>query len=268
MKITRMHGAGNSFVITERPDDSTAGLAELAVELCGGKSYPRADGLIAVCPFSDDSADFRMLFYNSDGSQGEMCGNGARCVCRYGFEHGYAPDPQNIRVMTTAGLVTGRQIDEVQYEVRLNDPDVLDPHRTAVADGREFDCSYVELGRPGIPHAVVVTPEEDFEDMDALRERGRQLRFSPAFPKGANVTFLYFTGEASVKAITFERGVEDFTLACGTGCGSSAVSLAARGLLSGSALSISMPGGELSVRFSSNGNTFSDIFLTGPTAYI
>lgn len=268
MKITRMHGAGNSFVITERPDDSTAGLAELAVELCGGSSETRADGLIAVCPFSGDSADFRMLFFNSDGTMGEMCGNGARCVCRYGYEHGFAPDPQNIRVMTTAGLVTGRRIDDVLYEIRLNDPDVLDPHRIAETDGRQFDCSYVELGRPGIPHAVVLTPEDDFSDLDALRERGRQLRFSPVFPKGANVTFAYFTGEDSVRAITFERGVEDFTLACGTGCGSVAVSLGARDLLPGNSLKISMPGGELSVRFSRCGDSFSDIYLTGPTAYI
>lgn len=268
MKITRMHGAGNSFVIAERPDSSTDGLSELAVELCGGNSGIRADGLIAVCPFSGNDADFRMLFYNSDGSLGEMCGNGARCVCRYGYEHGFASDPQNIRVMTTAGLVTGKRIDEVLYEVRLNDPDVLDPHRLAEADGQSFDCSYVELGRPGIPHAVVLTPEEDFSDRDALRERGRQLRFSPVFPKGANVTFAYFTGEASVKAVTFERGVEDFTLACGTGCGSTAVSLAARGLLPGNHLEISMPGGELSVRFSRSGDSFSDIYLTGPTAYI
>ena len=101
-----------------------------------------------------------------------------------------------------------------------------------------------------------------------LRERGRQLRHSPEFPKGANVTFFAPTGENSVRAITFERGVENFTLACGTGCGATAVSLMLRGLIPGDTLVIHMPGGTLSVRVNRTGDTIHDIFLTGPTAIV
>ena len=268
MKYSRMHGAGNSFVIVEADGIPPEQLSALALELCSESSGMRSDGLIAVCPYEGEDADFRMLFYNSDGSLGEMCGNGARCVCRYGFEHGYAPDADHIRVMATAGLVTGKRITAEQYEVCLNSPSVTDPHRAAEAFGKSYDCAYIELGSPGIPHAIVCVEASAFEDLDALREIGRALRYAPVFPKGANVTFACRTGVSSVQAITFERGVEDFTLACGTGCGSTAVALSLRGELKGNVLSISMPGGELSIRFRRDGDRFSDILLTGPTAYI
>ena len=262
-----MHGAGNSFTVIDNTDGGLekARLRQLAKELCAKYG---SDGILVTMPTEDPDADFGMLYYNSDGSLGEMCGNGARCIARYGFEHGLASDPENIRIKATAGIVFGRRITEELYEVRLNDPTVAEPERKAKACGQEFSCSYVELGKPGIPHAVVLASKKDFKDMDALKVCGRQLRFSPVFPKGANVTFVIPTGENRIQAITYERGVEDFTLACGTGCGASAVSLSMWNLLSGSKLEIDMPGGHLSVRFKRNGNAFSDLLLTGPTAYI
>ena len=263
-----MHGAGNSIVVTENLHGELQGedLSGLALRLCHPQTGPGADGMIVLVPV--EGADFGMLFYNADGSLGEMCGNGARCIARYGVEHGLAPDPQHIRVLATAGLVTARQITRELYEVRLNDPSVVDPHRPAEAMGQIYDCAYVELGDPGIPHAVVETPEADFGNMDILREWGRALRRSPAFPKGANVSFVCRTGEERVRAITFERGVEDFTLACGTGCGSIAVSLALRGRIPGNRLEIDMPGGRLSVRFRRESGRVSDLLLTGPTAVV
>ena len=262
-----MHGAGNCFVLI---NDMERGIAEeqmssLAVNLCGKE---KVDGLIIVLPPEDADSDFRMMFFNSDGSIGEMCGNGARCVARFGYEQGIAKDPQNIRIMTTAGLVTGRKITDNLYEVRLNDPSVADIHREVEANGKVYDCSYVELGRPGIPHAVVEIPIEEIKDCDSLRELGRALRYSSEFSKGANVTFCAFTDESSVKAITFERGVEDFTLACGTGCGATAVTMALRNRLPGSYIIVDMPGGELKVTFSRQGTAIYNILLTGPTAYM
>lgn len=268
MRCTKMHGAGNSFVVTESLHGELQGedLSGLALRLCDPALGPGADGMIVLVPAA--GADFGMLFYNADGSLGEMCGNGARCVARYGFEHALAPDEEHIRVLATAGLVTVRRLTRELYEVRLNDPSVVDLHRPAEAQGQVFDCAYVELGDPGIPHAVVETPEADFADLDALRERGRALRRSPAFPRGANVSFVCRTGEERVRAITFERGVEDFTLACGTGCGAIAVSLCLRGQLPGSRVGIDMPGGRLSVRLRREGQSVRDILLTGPTAVV
>ena len=264
MRYTKMHGAGNSFVLTENLHGELQGedLSVLALRLCGGKTGPGADGLIVVVPAAD--ADFGMLFYNSDGSLGEMCGNGARCIARYGVEHALVRDAENIRVQTTAGLVTGRRVTEELYQVRLNDPSVIEVHREAAGT----DCAYVELGDPGIPHAVVEVGPEAFEDLDALRERGRRLRRCTAFPRGANVSFACPTDEGRVRAITFERGVEDFTLSCGTGCGAIAVSLILRGRVPGEALEIDMPGGRLRIELTRTADRVRDILLTGPTAVV
>ena len=268
MRYTKMHGAGNSFLITENLRGELQGedLSVLALRLCREESGPGADGFIVLEPASD--ADFAMLFFNADGSLGEMCGNGARCVARYGWEHGLARDPACIRIRATAGLVTGRRISETQYEVRLNDPSVIELHRPVPLDGEILDCAYVELGDPGLPHAVVEVPMEAFDDLDALRERGRSLRHSPAFPKGANVSFVCLTGESRVRAVTFERGVEDFTLACGTGCGAIAVSLSLLGRVPDAPLEIRMPGGLLQVSLRREGDRVHDLLLTGPTAMV
>ena len=266
MRYTRMHGAGNSFVLIEFPRGEIQGedLSGLALKLCARFG---ADGLIAVVPCGAE-ADFAMLFYNADGSLGEMCGNGARCVARYGVEHGLAPDPEHIRILATAGLVLGRRIDRERYEVRLNDPSVIDLGREAPIPGGTVRCAYVELGDPGIPHAVTLVGPEAFDDLDALRERGRALRFSPAFPKGANVSFVCPMGGRRVRAITFERGVEDFTLACGTGCGATALSLLLSGQLPEGPVEIDMPGGHLSVTLRRADGAVTDILLTGPTAVV
>ena len=282
-----MHGAGNSFVIVENlhGELNDTDLNALARRLCSPVTGPGADGMIVVAPGPED-ADFSMLFYNSDGTLGEMCGNGARCVARYGVEHGLSPDPEHIRFLATAGSIAARRITEEQYEVKLNNPSIVELECAAEADGKKVNCAYVELGDPGIPHAVTEVSagelDKAFKTYSAyahgetgvpqqplpLRERGRQLRYSPAFPKGANVTFFTRTGEMQVKAITFERGVEDFTLACGTGCGATAVSLMLRGQLRGDTLEIIMPGGVLTVMIRQDENGISDVFLTGPTAVV
>ena len=154
-----------------------------------------------------------------------------------------------------------------RYRVRLNDPSVIDLHRKARIDGEDYDCAYVELGDPGIPHAVIQLPEWDTWDTDRLRALGRKLRYAPVFPRGANVSFVKASGTDAVKALTYERGVEDFTLACGTGCGSIAAALTLLGLVPGREVTVSMPGGLLSVTLSNEGG-IRNIFLTGPTCLV
>ena len=265
MKITKMHGAGNDFVILQNLDGEipAEGLPGLARRLCAFHTGVGADGMMVVVP-ARAGGDFGMLFYNADGSLGEMCGNGARCICRYGYEHGLAGPIQ--RVETTAGLVTGERIDRTRYRVRLNDPGVIDLHRAVTVDGRVFDCAYLELGDPGLPHAVVLLP--GWEATEELRALGSALRHAPAFPKGANVSFVEQTGPDALRAVTFERGVEDFTLACGTGCGSIVSALTLEGLVSGADVTVAMPGGTLSVSLTAENGGVHDIFLTGPTCLV
>ena len=264
MRFTKMHGAGNDFVIIDNrtgaiPDHKKSALA---ARVCTRRLSVGADGVMFV-ENARAGGDYRMHFFNADGSEGEMCGNGARCIARYGYESGLAGEIQ--RVETAAGLVTGRRVSAREYCVRLNDPSVLQPRRSVTAAGTVYDCGYVELGEPGLPHAVVPVEELSAISESTLRAMGQALRSCEAFPRGANVTFCEALGFNCFRAVTFERGVEDFTLACGTGCGSLAAVMTLRGAADGQNVQIRMPGGLLRVTLTVEENAVRDIYLTGPT---
>lgn len=279
MKFWKMNGAGNDFIILDatKEDIDEKAAQVLSKTLCERHLSIGADGFMLVLPAErmeelcgkkNTGADYGMLFFNSDGSMGEMCGNGARCICRYGCETGLSGEVQT--VLTTAGIVTGKRIDRRNYKIRLNDPLIAKTDLFLSVDGVTFDTSYVELGNPGIPHLVLELPKEygafadDFLSGESsyengLRELGRALRMHEALPKGANVNFYRMTGENSADIVTFERGVEDFTYACGTGTGSTALILQKKGLISGNSVMLRNRGGVLHVSLQDG------IYLTGPT---
>lgn len=250
MTVTYMNGAGNDFMVVDARGKKF-NFEALAKKLCALRS---ADGFMAVDTPTIPGADFRLHFYNSDGSRGEMCGNGARCICRYAYTLGIVGS--SMTVQTDAGLVPGWRISEGIYRVKLNNPGILDLHR-------KDDIAYVELGCPGVPHAVAEYTGDLWADADSLREKMRSLRFDPAFPKGANVNFYQWIGKNEVRMLTFERGVEDFTLACGTGCGSTAAALYASGKLPGGVLLAHNRGGDLKVTVSGSEKVDS-LLLEGP----
>ena len=260
MRFTKMNGAGNDFLILDNreerldPDQFPA----IARTLCHRRLSIGADGLMVV-EAPRQGGDYRMLFYNADGSAGEMCGNGARCICRYGYEKGLAGERQTVE--TPSGLVTGQRIDRRSYRIRLTDPTVIDLDRPVEALGRVWPCAYVELGSPGLPHAAVPCPGLSGKTMDGLRDPGRALRSHPAFPKGANVNFYDITAPDQIVELTYERGVEDFTYACGTGTGSVVLALTLLGQVSGKDVAVSVPGGTLRVTIADQ----KAIWLTGPT---
>lgn len=264
MKFWKMNGAGNDFVIVNNMDESVdpANYGIIAKTLCERHMSIGADGMMFV-EKPQGEADYRMVFYNSDGSMGEMCGNGARCICRYGYENGLAGEVQTVE--TTAGIVTGHRISERLYKIRLNDPTTIKLDSPVEIDSVEYTCSYVELGNPGLPHAVV--PYHNLKDADAneLRELGRKIRWYHSFPKGANVNFYEILGEDHVYERTFERGVEDFTYACGTGTGSLVTVLTLQGKVSGQGVKVDMTGGQLIIDVEREGAKITDLYLTGPT---
>ena len=135
----------------------------------------------------------------------------------------------------------------------------------AGSDGKEYACSYVELGNPGIPHAVVPYPNLKDADTNELRELGRKIRWHKDFPKGANVNFYEIVGEDLVYERTFERGVEDFTYACDTGTGSVVTVLTLQGKVSGENVKVDMAGGRLIIDVVRNGEQVQDLYLAGPT---
>lgn len=264
MQFWKMNGAGNDFIILNNIQEGLPAEAfpVLARTLCTPHRSLGADGFMVVEP-AQGEGDFRMRFYNSDGSVGEMCGNGARCICRYGYETGLAGPTQ--RVETTAGLVIGERISQRAYRVRLNDPTTLSLHEALEAEGAVWPCAYVELGNPGLPHAVVPYPGLAGADPQALFRLGRALRNHPRFPKGANVNFYEVTGPDQVLEKTYERGVEDFTLACGTGTGSVVTVLTLLGQVSGQGVQVTMAGGMLTVDVERQGDQVTGLYLTGPT---
>lgn len=259
-----MNGAGNDFIILNNLEEHLDQelFPSIARTLCHRRLSIGADGLMVIeAPLQ--GGDYRMLFYNSDGSLGEMCGNGARCICRYGFENGLAGEIQTVE--SPSGIVTGRRIDPRSYRIRLTDPSVIRLDYPVEAQDKFWPCSYIELGRPGLPHAAVPYPGLSQKTMSDLRDLGRSLRWNPAFPKGANVNFYEITGPDQLTELTYERGVEDFTYACGTGTGSVVLALTLMGKVSGEDVSVSVPGGTLQVTIDRDCDTIKAIWLTGPT---
>ena len=160
-------------------------------------------------------------------------------------------------VQTDAGIVDGWRLGEELYRVKLNNPGALDLYR------RE-DSAYVELGNPGVPHGVTEIHELNWDMAEGLRDYALRLRHAPEFPKGANINFYAWIGDATVRVLTFERGVEDYTLACGTGCGSVACVLYRKGQLPGGKLTAKNKGGDLTVTIDAQGSEICSILLEGP----
>ncbi len=264
MKFWKMNGAGNDFIILNNFEERLPreSFPQIARMLCERRLSIGADGLMVV-EAADQGGDFKMLFFNSDGSTGEMCGNGARCICRYGFENGLAREVQAVE--TTAGMVFGRRIDKRLYRIQLNDPTTIRLDCLLEVDGVRYACSYVELGNPGLPHAVVPYHNLRNADEQELRELGRKIRWNPAFPKGANVNFYELIEEDHFFERTFERGVEDFTYACGTGTGSVAAVLTLQGKVSGHQVRADMTGGTLVVDAERIHSHITELHLTGLT---
>lgn len=264
LRFWKMNGAGNDFIILNNLEEHLPqeALPQIARVLCERRLSIGADGLMVV-EAPTQGGDYQMLFYNSDGSIGEMCGNGARCICRYGCETGLAGARQTVE--TTAGIITGERIDRRLYRIRLNDPTTVTLDFPVEVDGVTWPCAYVELGAPGLPHTAVPYAGLREADPNELRELGRKLRWHPAFPKGANVNFYALTGRDTVYERTFERGVEDFTYACGTGTGSVVTVLTLLGQVSGHQVAVDMTGGRLIIDAERDGGRIANLYLTGPT---
>ena len=253
MKLYHMSGAGNDFMVMD-----ARGLewdfSKLALHFC--KKYG-TDGFMALDV--SETADFRLHFYNSDGSRGEMCGNGARCICKFAYDLGLVG--KEMTVQTDAGPVYGWHLEEERYRVKLNAPGLVDLRR-------KENAAYVELGDPGIPHSVTHVPGLSHHQKEQLRPMAKALRFDPAFPKGVNVNLYDWLDDTTVRILTYERGVEDYTLACGTGSGSVAAVLWLTGQLPGGKLNLENPGGMLAVTVSGAENRVETLLLEGPAQTI
>ena len=210
MKISfwKMHGAGNDFILV---DDRTLAFpvrdAAFIAQICDRRRGIGSDGLLLIQPSS--SADFRMRFFNPDGAEADLCGNGARCIARLAHEIGSVP--ADMRIETAAGPV---RAEILSSGVRLHLPPPRDWRLNLSMAWKDRNLP-VHFVNSGVPHAVVVVDNLPAVDVPAL---GFFIRRHALFaPAGTNADFIQPTGPASLSIRTYERGVEAETLACGTG---------------------------------------------------
>lgn len=199
VEFVKMHGAGNDFVmIDDRTDFFPLDRVDLISRLANRPDGVGCEGVIFVCRADDPSFDFAMRFFNPDGSEAELCGNGARCVAAFAYAIGAAKE-KTMRFSTLAGPIDAEVLEGDR--VRLVMPHPKDLRENFV--------------NSGVPHLIV--PVENLSAAEVVAE-GRRLRYSPQFaPAGTNVDFVEWTGRSSLSIRTYERGVEDETFACGTG---------------------------------------------------
>lgn len=259
----KMQGAGNDFIVIDNRETAytQAQLQQIARRVCQRKISIGSDALMVVdYPSNPEQADLRMRFFNADGSEAEMCGNGARCLARYAYDQKIAGASMVIETM--AGLVPAWRLSQRKYKVQLNPPsdyqadlsltDLPLPDSLPYLKDVAF-VDYVALGDPAIPHLVVHLPSlPAITDLQQLKPLAQALRFWSRLPKGANVNFFSLpdSGEQPILERTYERGVEDFTMACGTGSGSVAYALVQRNLvgsISEKPVALQVPGGLLEV---------------------
>ena len=258
LRFTKMNGAGNDFVMIDNRSGEVRLEPEQILRICDRHRGVGADGILLLEKGSN-GADFRMRYYNRDGGEAEMCGNGARCFAR--FANKVANAPGKISFQTPAGLIRG-ELDGEEVTLQMSEPKDLRLDLDLVANGVNERIHFINSG---VPHVVV--PVAKVEDVD-VRKRGAALRYHKEFsPAGANANFIEKAGPKKILVRTYERGVEDETLACGTGVVASALIFAAIEKVDGPITVIVRSGSELSVDFKRAGDKLTNVTLTGPAEF-
>ncbi len=258
LEFTKLSGAGNDFVVIDNRRNILPGSpAKMAVKLCAAKTGIGADGVLLL--EKSKRAAFKMRVINPDGSEAEMCGNGARCLARYAYLRKIAPNRMVFE--TKAGLI-GAAVKGTEVKLRLSAPHDLRELKI-ILDGAMRDIFFINTG---VPHAVTFVRR--IEQLDVV-SWGRTIRNHALFnPAGTNADFVAKIDSHNIAVRTYERGVEDETLACGTGSVASAL-VGARELGLLSPVRVHTRGGEvLKIYFNRSGDKFSEVYLEGEVKYL
>jgi len=256
----KMSGSGNDFIIVDNRRNSLAinDLSSFAAKICRRKLSVGADGFILI--EDSDTVDFKWRFFNSDGSSAEMCGNGARCAARFAFLNKIAKASMSFE--TEAGIIHARVSDDL---VKINMPDPADL-KTDYALGLQSGSMSISSVNTGVPHVVIAM--DNIDDAEVV-QLGREIRFHEEFaPAGTNVNFVRLQKDGLVKIRTYERGVEDETLACGTGAIAAAVVMAQTAKITPPVHVLTRSGEILKIYYQEQGGRFSDIYLEGDARII
>ena len=273
MKFTKMHGLGNCYIYVNCFEERVPDPPALARAVSDRNTGVGSDGLILICP--SDKADARMEMYNIDGSRGQMCGNGIRCVAKYVYDHGISRN-NPLRIETDAGVLTMQLTvaDGKMQAARVDlGPPRLSPEDLPTTLSREQMLNYpiTVLGRPaqlvcvsmGNPHVVVYGIPLELLTPAVLAEEGRELETSPLFPERTNVHFAEVLAPGEVNVLHWERGSGP-TQACGTGVAAVCVAGVLTGR-SGRSITAHLPGGDLQMEWNASDN---HVYMTGPAVEI
>jgi diaminopimelate epimerase len=251
----KMSGSGNDFILIDhrKPFLDEDRMNKFARKVCRRRVSVGADGLILV--EESKRADFKWRFFNADGSEGEMCGNGGRCVARFAYLKGISGP--SLKFETLAGIISA-EVNGKRVKLEMTQPHSLRLDEKISVEEKELSLSSINTG---VPHAVLFL--KNIENVDVV-DMGRVIRFHPHYaPAGVNANFVKVEDDSRLSVRTYERGVEDETLACGTGVVASALVSAFKGFVK-SPVSIKTRGGEiLTVHFEIASDQIKNVFFEG-----
>jgi diaminopimelate epimerase len=256
----KLHGNGNDFILIDNRRGILAGknMSSLAKAVCHRNRSVGADGLIVIVP--SKKADFKWRFFNSDGSEAEMCGNGSRCAARFASLKRIAPKKMSFE--TLAGVIHA-EVKKDTVKVQLMGAGDLRLNIAVPVAGAARTGHFVNTG---VPHLVYLSEQLDGEDVQAV---GSATRRHDIFrPAGTNVNFIQIDGSHRLRIRTYERGVEGETLACGTGAVAAALVAAALGKAESPVTVTTRGGDRLIVSFNRDGEDFTDLYLEGAAVVV
>lgn len=261
LHFTKMNGAGNDFVVVDNREHTVSLTPAQVVKLCDRHRGIGADGVMLLVPCASGKADWAWDFYNADGSVAEMCGNGARCFARY-IQRATGMVRESVTFETLAGVIRAHFHGE-RVAIDLTQPHSLRLNEAVPLKGGPTTIHSLNTG---VPHAVLFVENADETMVSPI---GAEIRYHAHFaPKGTNVNFVQRFGPGRIRVRTYERGVENETLACGTGVTAAALITAT---LHGdtSPVKVQVQGGdEMDVSFAKAGEAFCDVRLTGPADFV
>ncbi|MED5579578.1 MAG: diaminopimelate epimerase [Nitrospinota bacterium] len=260
IKFMKLSGSGNDFIFVENFDNEfkEESMADFVKSVCRRGLSVGADGLMFI--ESSEKADFKWRFFNADGSEGEMCGNGGRCAIRFAKETGLIKKKGSFETM--AGVLDA-SIDGNRVKVKMTKPHSFTQSTKIILRDEEVLLDSINTG---VPHAILYT--KNLDSVDVLND-GREIRRHSIYqPDGTNVNFVKVLDSNNITIRTYERGVEDETLACGTGAVASSLLAAARNLVE-SPVNVQVKSGEsLMIHFEGNPEDTSDVYMEGDTRLV
>jgi len=256
-----MSGAGNDFVVIDNRKGSIRNAHELAPKLCDRRWGIGADGLLLV--ETSENADYRMMYYNADGSYGGMCGNGGRCIALFTESTGIAKRTQSFEAL---GHIYNAKVENSSVKLSMKNPAALKLNVVLPVKRKRVKVHFIDTGSPHvvIPVQNISRTMKSVDKVD-VESLGHAIRHHKKFrPDGTNVNFIEQHDANSIRMRTYERGVEGETLACGTGSVASAILAAMLWKMTPPITVLTRSNKELLVNFSTENGSIQDVSLSGP----